>query len=449
MKRFILGLILLLGFSLNAEAGLISIQTLSNDSQISYTYFNTAMNTIKNEFNGNIESANIKDGTIAIADMATAASPAQREGDHFNAYTKSGMLPATSTAPDLFSDISAGVSYVKSDAGLLYRVATDATAKTYTATKDTWVYIDINGAFQYEVLTNGAAQPTTPANSLILAKVVTDGDNITSVTDYRTLAISLGGSDDFYIKGLGLLWDLATDRMSADTGVVYVGTTRIAKVARTGLNVGTASDYINGASERAVSTWIYVYVNDEGSIKLDNNAPDYHDTDGNTTGIKYYFKNGTDYWRIIAEVRLNATGSGNIGGFYESGDGRDVMHNIPINITTTVSAAAWSAATSCATAMPSTSTMGIFGMHVAQTTGGGADAGVWIRPNGSTWAASGGGVATGAENGIYIQAGDTPNQAIGGQRWCMTDTSQRIQYYNEDTTDEQDIDVEGYIRNYR
>lgn len=294
------------------EADLISISILSNDSQISYNYFNTAFNTVKNCLNGNIESVNLKDATITIDDMASSASPGQREGDHFNAYTKSGMLPADDVAGSLLtSNISAGTSYVESDAGVLYRVVTSATSKTYTASKDTWVYIDINGAFGYTEQALGAAQPSTPSNSLLLAKVVTNGTEITSITDHRTLSISLGAADDFYIKGMNLNW-VSTERLSIDTGVVYAGTTRIAKTSYTSLNVGTAGDYITGASERGTSKVLYVYANEAGNLKLDDNAPDYHDASGNTTGLKYYYKYGTNYYRKLGKLYLNATGSGNI-----------------------------------------------------------------------------------------------------------------------------------------
>jgi hypothetical protein len=390
------------------------------------------MATIKNEFNGSIESINIADSTITVDDMAASSSPAQREGDHFNSYTKSGMLPATDAT--LTSDISAGVSYVKSDAGLMYRISTDATSKTYTASKDTWVYIDTDGAFQYEVVATDAEQPATPSNGLLLAKVVTDADNITSVTDARTLSISLGGNDDFVINGLKLLWDGATDRFSVDAGVVYVNTTRVAKTSAVGLNVGTAGNYINGASERATDTWIHVYADTDGNIKLDDNAPDYHDASGNTTGVKHYFKNGSDYWRYIGSVRLDAVGSGNIRGFWWQGTGNDItiMLDVPVSVTTTTSNGVWSSAVDCSDGIPPTSELGIFGMYARDDD---AARGVWIRPNGTTW-------ATGEENGIYA-ASATPNY-IAGQRICATDSSQQIQNYNDVNDDGTGIDVEGY-----
>ena len=92
----------------------------------------------------------------------------------------SGCLPATSA--NLTSDISAGTAYSQGR-----RIVKVATSKTYTASKDT--YVDLKGDETYvftEVL-NAAAAPAIAADSIRLAKVVTDVDNITGVTDLRQL----------------------------------------------------------------------------------------------------------------------------------------------------------------------------------------------------------------------------------------------------------------------
>jgi len=195
MKKILYGLITILaiflaiGFNLpkvawqsinlkDLYAGIVSYDTLSGDAGVSYEHFNTSFNTLYNEFNGNIEAVNIKDDSLTEANFADEINPRIRTDENIGDYTVSGHLPATDT--DLDSDISAGVSYVNG-----YRLSTEATSHTYTASKDTWVYIDQTGAFQYEEVVNDGTQPTTPANSLLLAKVVTDSDNITDVTDYR------------------------------------------------------------------------------------------------------------------------------------------------------------------------------------------------------------------------------------------------------------------------
>ena len=305
MRKIVIALSLLF-ITEFAHAGLINISTLSNDSQVSYLTLNAANNTIKNAINGNIESVNIKDGTITIDDMASSSSTGQREGDHFNAYTKTGMLPVTDAS--LTSDISAGTSYVKSDTGIMYRVVTSATSKTYTSSKDTWVYIDINGAFQYVVQALGLAQPTTPSNSLLLAKVVTNATSITSVVDHRILTISLGASDDKYKNGMNLIW-VTTGKLSVDTGVVYVGATRVVKATQTSLNLLTAGDYISGAVEAVAGQPLYVYASPLEELKFSVNAPNYHNTNGVTLGQLYYYKYTTGgvstYWRCLGYTMLD------------------------------------------------------------------------------------------------------------------------------------------------
>lgn len=69
MKK--LTLILMLGFAGSAQAGLISHSDYSSGGTITAAAQNSNENTIVNEFNGNIESANIKNGTIDTADLSS------------------------------------------------------------------------------------------------------------------------------------------------------------------------------------------------------------------------------------------------------------------------------------------------------------------------------------------------------------------------------------------
>lgn len=422
MKR-VLFILLFTMIALPAYAGLITVKTLSDDASVND--LNQNFNTIKNTINGDIESANIAADTLAESDFADEINPRVRYADHFADYTKTGHLPVTDT--DLTSDISAGTSYVEG-----YRCVTSATEKTYTASKDTWVYIDINSTFQYEEVANSAAQPTEPSNSLLLAKVVTDADNITSVTDHRVTSLSVGNLEDFRISGMEVM-SCDQDYMSVDPGVVYVGTTRIEKTTVIELNTGTAADWHDGVKdEYTVAEWCYVGVNTSGSIRLlGNNAPDYHNTSGDSVGTKYYKKIGTAYWRVIAAMSID-TGEIVTAPFKQYGD--TVMYSIPQSLTTAVSSAAWTPL-SVAGAIPSFSEQGIFGLFVDDN-GGTDTAGIWIRPNGTNW-------STSPANGIYnVDSGNTP--AIAGQRQCFTDSSQIIEYYNNTGDNNTEITVEGY-----
>lgn len=177
-KLFIFILSLLV--SCSAYAGIISRDNIVSAGGVTIAKLNLDENTIFQEFNGSIDEYNIASNAISDDNLKPALKFSNWYAESLGDWTYTGMLPATSV--DLTSDVSAGTSYVKGA-----RVTISATSKTYTASKDTWVYIDSNGTLQYVAVANDAAQPTTPANSLLLAKVVTDGDNITAVTDKRQL----------------------------------------------------------------------------------------------------------------------------------------------------------------------------------------------------------------------------------------------------------------------
>jgi hypothetical protein len=94
----------------------------------------------------------------------------------------SGLLPAVSETT-LISDISAGSALI----GGVVVEKSAATSHTYTASKDTYVDITKAGVFTFTEASNGGAVPAVAQGSLRLAKVVTDADNITGVTDLRRM----------------------------------------------------------------------------------------------------------------------------------------------------------------------------------------------------------------------------------------------------------------------
>jgi hypothetical protein len=116
----------------------------------------------------------------------TAQTPAQvladlraaRHDDLYSDWVVSGLLPATSAT--LASTISAGTAYVSGR-----RIEKLATSHTYTASVDTYVDLDSAGTYLFAEVANGAVAPAQPADSIRLAKVVTDATAITSVTDLR------------------------------------------------------------------------------------------------------------------------------------------------------------------------------------------------------------------------------------------------------------------------
>lgn len=102
------------------------------------------------------------------------------------------------------------------------------------------------------------------------------------------------------------------DTVAVSAGIVYVGSSRVAKTAATSLALGTAANWIGGVSLRATGAYGYVYVNAAGEIKLHTSDPDASDLSGNTAGINRYRDFAGTYYRCIGWFYMNATGSGEL-----------------------------------------------------------------------------------------------------------------------------------------
>lgn len=250
MKKLISFVVIGLLFCSQAHAGVISYTALSSDAGVSYSHFNDSFTTIYNEFNGGIDSDNIENDSLKEADMADEINPRIRSDEQLGDYTFTGHLPADSA--NLTSDISAGTSYVEG-----FRVVTSATSKTYTATKDTWVYIDINGTFQYEEVAVGAAQPTTPANSLLLATVTTDATEITTVTDRRVTAPPAIRTYQDARTGFIPEYSSAT-QIIVGSGEIELGASGLLRRNTTNTTV-TWSDLDTGAEAASTTYYVWAY----------------------------------------------------------------------------------------------------------------------------------------------------------------------------------------------
>ena len=112
-------------------------------------------------------------------------------------------------------------------------------------------------------------------------------------------------------------------------------------------------------------------------------------------------------------------------------------YDIPRDQTDVVSSGAWSAAEDCSASIPTGVRMGIFGIMANDNI---ATATVSIRPNGSTWAGG-----TIPANAAYVHAAGVGETTVSGQRSCMLDSAQQIQYYNNAGTASTAITVEGFV----
>lgn len=100
-------------------------------------------------------------------------------------HVVAGLLGADPGA-SLSMTIPPGTAYVIGRRVVKLAGASDLT-RVYTASKDTYVDISHTGAITYQEQTLGGAAPAVAANSLRLMKVVTNGTEITGVTDLRVL----------------------------------------------------------------------------------------------------------------------------------------------------------------------------------------------------------------------------------------------------------------------
>ena len=122
---------------------------------------------------------------IRSTDFSTAVNPTTRWNNLMPDYVYSGGLAPTSTS--LVSTITACVAYVEG-----VRVSVAATAKTFTASKDTYVDLDTSGEYQYSAVNNDAAEPDVADNAIRMFRVVTDETKVTTVTDFRSLNAGVG-----------------------------------------------------------------------------------------------------------------------------------------------------------------------------------------------------------------------------------------------------------------
>ena len=232
MKKLFALTIFCLSFTNISYADIISVPAASADS--STPWLETFRTTVVNNQNGNISGAagtgatiNIKAATVDEPDMYQAANPRVRDAellgvgvDTFasgsltqNSFVASGCVPATDAS--LTSSISACVAYVNG-----YRISKGATSETYSASMDTYVDLSQNAVYTLSAVANGASQPVVASNSARIAKVVTSGTAITSVTDLSNRRLGGLVTPSNYRSGLFV------SRDSATTITVFPGTNR-------------------------------------------------------------------------------------------------------------------------------------------------------------------------------------------------------------------------------
>lgn len=188
LKKLLFILILLLPTSL--FAGTISFDQLAVSTDLTTTKYNSDLNRVYQKVNYDIDNTNVKADTLLETNCGDDMNPRIRTYEGASCeFVYTGLLPVTGAS--LTTNIASGTAYP-----LGYRVVkSSATPKTYTASKWTWVDIDINGDFQYSEVAIGGVTPAVAANSIRLAKVSSDATTVNTVTDLRVTSCTSGPFD--------------------------------------------------------------------------------------------------------------------------------------------------------------------------------------------------------------------------------------------------------------
>ena len=266
----------------------------------------------------------IKADTISEENMADDINSRIRtdEGASCSDLVVSGLLPVTTTAT-LIGSISAGIAYPDG-----YRIEkTTATAKKFTASKDTYVYLQTNGTFHYDEQANGASDPGEIDNAAKLCKVVTDGTEITTVTDQRTTSCTSGPFN--IIKDVvneASLDDLLKNGspITGDNDNGWIQGLHVEYLSHTQFNVTPGSAYLNGRYRSASLDLVVPASNDDpanGVSGLDSgsvgaskkyNVFSVGELDNNVSMSVTYSEastlSGFTYYRLIGNIRTDATG---------------------------------------------------------------------------------------------------------------------------------------------
>lgn len=129
--------------------------------------------TIKN--NAITSAAQITDGVIGNAEMATAVKPITLFDETSTDFVASGCVwSGDSYGSTRAASMTSGVIYVDGN-----RVTVSAvTARTFTASKDTYIDVGTDGTVDYSEVSNNAASPALAASHIRIGIIITGASSI-------------------------------------------------------------------------------------------------------------------------------------------------------------------------------------------------------------------------------------------------------------------------------
>ena len=173
---------------------------------------------------GVIPSEGTNDNFDALADGSGMTDDNSLRLHRYEA-SPGGFSPNTSgliwsLTSGLTGAMTAGILYLVSS-GLMRRVSVaQITSKVFTASKDTWISVNVDGTVDYNALANGTARPTPTAGYTHIGLVVTDGSTITAIISFVQRSSSEGGTEIARVANLTTRTNLTIENLP--TGYKYL-----------------------------------------------------------------------------------------------------------------------------------------------------------------------------------------------------------------------------------
>lgn len=121
------------------------------------------------------DASQIVAGTLAAAAFNASINPNTLLKETTSPFVQTGLV--WSIVSGLNGTMTSGIQYYNG-----IRVSVNSVAsQAFTASKDTYIDIDVNGNITYSAVANGAASPALTANSNRVALVITSGAAITTI----------------------------------------------------------------------------------------------------------------------------------------------------------------------------------------------------------------------------------------------------------------------------
>lgn len=275
---------------------LVSVPQVNPNDEVTAASVNGGPNAIATVVNGNLDDTNVASlsgtklsaGTVPASAMTADANPETRMAESLANFIASGCV--WSTVSGLNGAMTSGVAYVQ---GKRFTVAAIA-SYAFTASRDTYIYITNTGSISYNPQTNGAAQPTTPSDAALVAKVVTGASSISSITALADRPVNgtkvapgpvstTTDANGWEVRDYGL-FKLATKIVSSTQSKVRfeistqsssnlpvgVATYADVKMATAEVGIGTNSDYVvitrnNTSSSATAMSVVYMYLGPTGA----------------------------------------------------------------------------------------------------------------------------------------------------------------------------------------